>query len=146
MDDSVEDVNVEEMVVKDEVVDDEADAELEKELEKEINHEKGNNQEPTAEEAPLKEVIEKVKEESVAKEEPVVAKKREAPEVSEEPASKKVRIADSPVKLELETAGTGKRNSEANGMDTEDSINLEIGEDELLNEEVRTCPNLILIR
>lgn len=138
LDDSVEDVNVEEMVVKDEVVDDDADAELEQELEKEINQEKGNgdNQEPAVEEeAPVKEEIETVKEEPVAKEEPLVAKKREAPEVSEEPASKKVRIADSPIKLEP----PGKRSSEANGMDTEDSINLEIGEDELLNEEVRTC-------
>lgn len=118
----MDDVNMENLVVKDEIMED--DTSLEVDSEKiENSHEKLNIESTT-----------EIKDANVEKTDAVkvsVVKKREASDSIESVESK--RPCKNDIKIENDTV---KKGIDINGMDTEDSINLDIGEDEFLNEEV----------
>lgn len=120
----MEDVSLDNLVVKDEIMED--DVSLETETLKSVDSPIKPKTEPvdnSTEESSVSVVNEAEVKNSVVK-------KRELIETSESVEAKRL------CKEELKTDNNAKKNIDINAMDTEDSINLDINEDEFLNEEV----------
>lgn len=120
-DDSMEEVNMDNLVVKDEVTEEDtgndmmdAETAAEEKSEDTVSQTNAETTKTSKSDAAAADATDNVKN---------VTKKREASEPIEASTSKKVCKDD-------------KKINDVNGMDVEDSINLDIGDDEFLNEEV----------